>query len=416
MKRVIFHIDVNSAYLSWEAVHRLQRGEKRDLRDIPAVVGGNPERRHGIVLAKSLSAKKYGIQTGESLMEAFKKCPILTVVPPTYGLYVKCSEAMVDVIKRFSPEIERYSIDECFVDYTEAQALFGEPVATAYKIQQTIYRELGFTVSIGVSTNKLLAKMASELKKPNGVSTLYPGEVPQKLWPLPVSELFMVGRATFKKLKQMGVLTIGDLSALEPAYLKSKLKSHGVLIWQYANGIDLSPVQKNGHIPEKSIGNSTTTGYDVDRVEEAELVLLSLCESVGARLREKGMRAQVVQVHVKNHLFETRSKQIKVKHPIESTLTLFNEARALLKALWDGTPLRHLGVATSALTRDDFVQYDLFEGAKRDKRLKLDATLDALRTKYSKDVLVRGCLLNSGVPAVSGGVGEDEFIMMGSVL
>lgn len=415
-ERIIFHIDVNNAYLSWEAVYRLSHGEAVDLREIPSIVGGNPETRHGIVLAKSMAAKKYGIQTGESISEALKKCPVIKIVPPKYTRYLMASNAMVAIITRYSDAVERYSIDECFVDFTNMQALFGDPITVANHIRNEIKAELGFTVSVGVSSNKLLAKMASELKKPNAVSTLFPEEIPQKLWPLPIGELFMVGRATYKKLVEMGLLTIGDLARLDPQFLTAKFKTYGLLLWQYANGYDVSQVHLGSKILEKSIGNSTTIGYDIVTAHEAHMVLLSLCESVGSRLREKNYKAKVIHIHIKNHQFETHSKQCTLKQPIDSTLALYQFAKQLFEKLWTGDPIRHLGVCASALETETVTQLDFLSSPQTRKLEKLDETLDVLRKKYDKNILVRGCFVNSGLPPIVGGVGDDEFIMMGSVL
>ena len=213
MERIIFHIDVNSAFLSWEAAYRIRElGETEDLRQIASVVGGSEESRHGIVLAKSELAKRCGVTTGEPLVDARRKCPGLVTVPSNFPIYVKYSNAMMKILEDYSPDIEQYSIDESFVDMTGMQNLFGPPIEVAHKIKDRIYNELGFTVNIGISTNKLLAKMASDFKKPNLVHTLFPEEVPTKMWPLPVSDLFFVGRQTTKRLHALGIFTIGDLA------------------------------------------------------------------------------------------------------------------------------------------------------------------------------------------------------------
>jgi phosphoglycerol geranylgeranyltransferase len=223
-KRLIFHIDVNSAYLSWEAVYRLQQGAEIDLRTIPSVVGGDVESRHGIVLTKSIPAKKYGIQTGETLFTARQKCPDLVVVPPHYELYMLCSNAMVNILKEYTPTIQRYSVDECFLDFTSMENFYEDPVELAYTIKDRIRNELGFTASVGISNNKLLAKMGSDIKKPDAVITLFPIEIKDKMWPLPVEDLFMVGRATLTKLHNLNIFTIGDLANFDLKILKEKLK------------------------------------------------------------------------------------------------------------------------------------------------------------------------------------------------
>ena len=243
--RIIFHIDVNSAYLSWEAVHRIQHGDLLDLRTVPSVVGGNPETRHGIILTKSIPAKKYNIQTGETIYTAKAKCPELIIVPPNYGLYMQCSRAFGNILREYLPLVEQYSIDEYFVDFTNMGRIYANPVEAAYKIKERIKEELGFTVNIGISTNKILAKMASELKKPDKVHTIFPHEIADKMWCLPIEELFMVGRATAKKLRSRAINTIGDSAQTDLKMVKLFLKSHGVLVWNYANGNDISPVREN---------------------------------------------------------------------------------------------------------------------------------------------------------------------------
>lgn len=255
--RIVFHIDVNSAYLSWEAVYRLQQGEKQDLRGIPSVVGGDPKTRHGIVLAKSIPAKKFKVKTGETLYSACQKCPNLTIISPSYGLYMKCSNALVSILKEYSSTVQRSSIDECFLDYTSMNKLMGSPMEAAHTIKDRIYKELGFTVNIGISTNKLLAKMASDFTKPNRVHTLFPHEVKSKMWPLPIEDLYMVGRATAPKLHKLGIYSIGDLATADIDLIKYRLKSHGIMIWNYANGLESSNVRVHNYIDRKGVGNST---------------------------------------------------------------------------------------------------------------------------------------------------------------
>ena len=298
MENIIFHIDVNSAFLSWEAVYRLAHGAftetagqptgchityrgGMDLREVPSAVGGDVTKRHGIILAKSIPAKKYGIRTGETILEARRKCPNLLLVPPNYDLYRECSAAFLDILGEYSDTVEPYSIDEAFVDMTTTCHLFGTPVETATLIKDRIREELGFTVNIGISHSKLLAKMASDFRKPDCVHTLYREEIPGKMWPLPMSDLFFVGPATAKKLFSMGLSTIGDLAAADLAWLKAVLKKQGETLWGFANGIDLSPVLASP-APNKGYGNSTTTPFDVTDTETANLVLLALLQSGAA--------------------------------------------------------------------------------------------------------------------------------------
>lgn len=276
-ERVIFHIDVNSAYLSFEAVYRLQHGASVDLREIPSAVAGSQETRHGIILAKSIPAKKYGVKTGEAIWEAKLKCPQLVLVPPNYPLYIKCHNAMVELLGEYTDRVQVFSIDKCFLDMTHMTDRLGGPLKAAHMIKDRIKNELGFTVGIGISTNKLLAKMASDLKKPDAVCTLYPHEIPEKMWPLPIEDLYMVGRATAPKLRKMGIETIEDLANYDVQILQTKLKSFGQLLWNYANGIENSDVATgSGRNIIKGIGNSTTTPFDVEDRETTYQVLLSL--------------------------------------------------------------------------------------------------------------------------------------------
>jgi DNA polymerase-4 len=415
MSKTIFHIDVNSAYLSWEAVSRLQKGEELDLRTMPSAVGGDPKKRNGIILAKSIPAKKYNIKTGETLHEAFNKCPELYVVSPSYDLYIKCSNAMVEILKDYSPKIQRYSVDECFLDYSGSEELLGDPIEVANEIKDRIKEELGFTVSIGISTNKLLAKMGGELKKPDAVTTLYPEEISDKLWHLPVNELFMVGRATTPKLNKLGIYTIGDLANFDLSVLKSFLKSHGEMIWNYANGIDHSKVRKSNRIEIKGIGNSTTMSFDVETHKEAHMILLSLCETVGMRLRDSGYCAKLVSVGIKSSEFIYRTHQHKFNTPTDSTQQIYDHSKKLFNDLWTGEKIRHLGVRVSEFCDNDMIQLNLLD-ADNEKERALDKAIDNIRKKYSSDSIIRGCFLNSGIKPLMGGVGEDEYPVMSSIL
>ena len=416
MSKIIFHIDVNSAYLSWESVYRLQRGETLDLRTIPSAVGGDPVKRHGIILAKSIAAKPYKILTGESLMAAYQKCPHLTVVPPRYDLYVRSSNAMVDLISEYSSQIQRYSIDECFVDFSDMGKLFDDPVVAANTIRERIKQELGFTVSIGISSNKLLAKVASDLKKPDAVTTLFPEEISEKMWPLPVGDLFMVGRSTVPKLNFLGIETIGDLANYDLDVLKTSLKSQGIMIWNYANGIETSTVRKSNQLAIKSIGNSTTIPFDIDNRKEAHLMILSLCEMVGMRLRDSAYLARLVSVSYKTHAFISTGHQRKFDIPTDHTNDIYKVAKELFDELWDGTPLRHIGVRVSEFCENDFVQLHLFNHSDVEKNARLDRAIDALRMRFEPKLIVRGSFINSGIKGLTGGVGEDDFPLMSSIL
>jgi len=407
---------VNSAYLSWEAVHRLQHGDTLDLRTVPSVVGGDPVTRHGIVLTKSIPAKKYDIQTGESIFSAKAKCPELIIVPPNYSLYMRSSRAFGDLLREYSPLVEQYSIDEYFLDFTNMSRLHVDPVTTAYMIKDRIKAELGFTVNVGVSTNKLLAKMASELKKPDRVHTIFPHEMADKMWVLPIEELFMVGRATAKKLRSRAINTIGALANADLKWVKLFLKSHGVLVWNYANGNDSSLVRENRRPMIKGIGNSTTIPFEVEDQTTAHLVLLSLTETVAARLRQAGYCARLVSVSLRTNEFSGRSHQRKIASAIDCTNAIHEIACQLFDELWKGEPVRQLGVRVSELCGNDFLQLSLFE-RDYEKQRAVDRTIDSLGERFGSDAVFRSSFLNSGVKFRSGGTVDDEdYPVMSSIL
>ncbi|ANU47453.1 DNA polymerase IV [Enterocloster clostridioformis] len=407
--RIIFHIDVNSAFLSWEAVYRLYHlGGKVDLREEVSAVGGDMAMRHGIIPAKSIPAKKYRIQTGESIMEALQKCPHLKLVPPNYGLYEKCSAAFMEILRQYSPCVEQYSVDEAFVDMTGTESLWGEPVTAANRIRNQIREELGFTVNVGVSENKLLAKMASDFKKPDRVHTLWKNELEMKMWPLPVSDLFFVGRATTKKLFNMGIHTIGELAKADPALLKSHLKKHGEVIWAFANGMDVSVVQSETPA-NKGYGNSTTIAFDVTDTSTAKLVLLALAETVGTRLRAAGVKAEVVAIGIKSHDLKYVSHQMTLTNATNITIEIHRCACQLFDALWDGTPIRHLGIHTSRLRdRMDMRQFDMFDTTDYEKLEHMDATVDKIRMRYGRDSLKRAVFVGSRIDHMSGGISREK--------
>ena len=409
MNRVIFHIDVNSAFLSWEAVYRLYHlGGRVDLREEVAAVGGDMAMRHGIILAKSIPAKKYGIKTGESIVEARQKCPQLMLVPPNYHLYDECSRAFMEILRQYSPEVEQYSVDEAFIDMSGTIQLWGEPEAVADRIREQIRRELGFTVNIGVSENKLLAKMAGDFQKPDRTHTLWKNEIEKKMWPLPVSGLFFVGRATARKLFALGIRTIGDLAKADPDMLKSHLKKQGEVIWGFANGIDVSVVEPEAPAA-KGYGNSTTIAFDVCDASTARLVLLSLAETVGARLREAGVRAEVIAVGIKSFDLRYASHQMTLQNATSITLEIYKYACRLFDELWDGTPIRHLGSHTGRI-RDgmNMRQVDMFDDTDYEKLAKLDAAVDGIRKRYGNDSMKRAAFVGSRIDHIGGGISREK--------
>lgn len=409
MNKTIFHIDVNSAFLSWEAVYRLShQGGTVDLRDEVSAVGGDIALRHGIILAKSIPAKKCRIQTGESIVEALQKCPNLKLVPPNYELYEKCSRAFINILRQYSPCVEQYSIDEAYMDMTGTEKLWGDPVTAAHRIRSQIHRELGFTVNVGISENKLLAKMASDFRKPDQVHTLWRHEIEQKMWPLPVSDLFFVGRATTKKLLNLGIDTIGKLAKSDPALLKSHLKKHGEMIWAFANGLDVSVVQEQPPA-NKGYGNSTTIAFDVSDASTAKLVLLALAETVGTRLRAAGVRAEVVAVGMKTMDFQYASHQMTLKQATNLTAEIHHYACRLFDSLWDGTPIRHLGIHTSRIKDGiNMRQLDLFDTTDYEKLERFDTTVDKIRSRYGRDSVKRAVFLGSCIDHMSGGISREK--------
>ena len=411
-ERIVFHVDANSAFLSWSAAYRkLVLHEETDLREVPSVVAGDKESRHSIILAKSTPAKKYGIQTGEPLFQALEKCPDLTVIPPDYALYVQASRSFVKMLRQFSPIVEQYSIDEAWVDMTGTERLWGTPRLAAEQMRRRINEELGFTVNIGISSNKLLAKMAGDFEKPNKVHTLFPEEIETKFWPLPVRDLFLVGAATERKLKFMGIYTIGDLAKADVRILKKRLGKHGETIWHFANGRNADAVTPEP-AENKGYGNSTTTAYDVTTKEEAAQVFLSLCETVAMRMRRDGKCGSCVSIHLRTNEFQHSSHQTVLSGATNITTEIFEAACRLFNEAWDGvTPLRQLGVQVTRLSREPYQQYDFFSGMtplQFEKKLRLDETVDALRDKFGEDILRRGKFAQTPGAHMSGGLDKTR--------
>ncbi|WP_066713750.1 Y-family DNA polymerase [Clostridium sp. Marseille-P299] len=406
---LIFHIDVNSAFLSWEAAYRLHiLGEKVDLREIPAVVGGDKEQRHGIVLAKSISAKKYNIHTGEALVSALRKCPDLVVVPPNYEMYVGASKAFISILSEISPKVEQYSIDEAFIDMSGTNLLYGSPIILANNLRERIKQELNFTVNIGVSSNKLLAKMAGDLKKPDLVHTMYPDEIEKKMWPLPVADLFYIGRATERKLYSLGIRTIGELAKTDVSILRDHLGKHGEVLYQYSHGVDSSPFLSQP-IANKGYGNSVTTPCDVVSREHAKMVILSLCETVGMRLRKDGVKGSCISVSMKDYTFFYKSHQGNLYSPTNTTLEIYHFACKLFDELWDGvTPLRQLGVHVGKITGEAYRQYNIFDKTRYEKLEKLDSAIDEIRTRFGEDSIMRASFINSPGYHMAGGISKDK--------
>ena len=405
--RVIFHVDANSAFLSWTAAYKVKvLGETTDIRDVPSVVAGDKASRHSIILAKSTPAKKFGIRTGEPLFQALEKCPDLVIVSPDYSLYVEASRHFVDMLRQFSPVVEQYSIDEAWVDMTGTERIWGAPRLAAEKMRQRIYEELGFTVNIGISTNKLLAKMAGDFEKPNMVHTLFPEEIPGKMWPLPVRDLFLVGHATEVKLKKIGIYTIGDLAKADLRVLQRKLGKHGETIWYFANGQNADLVTPEP-AENKGYGNSTTTAQDVETRTAAYQVLLSLCETVAMRMRKDGKCGSCVSVHLRTNEFKHSSHQTMLEGATNITGELFRAVCRIFDEAWDGTPLRQLGVQITKLSAEPYQQYDLLSDLsprQYERKLRLDETVDSLRDKFGEDIIRRAKFTREPGSHMTGGL------------
>ncbi len=411
MGKYVFHIDVNSAFLSWTAAYRVNvLGEKEDIRQIPSIVGGDQEKRHGIVLAKSTPAKKYGIQTGEPIVAAQRKCPGLVIVPPDYGLYVTSSRAFIKILKEYSDNVIQYSIDEAWIVFEGFEKLYGrgQMVKLAHELKDRIRDELGFTVNVGVSTNFLLSKTAGDFSKPDKVHTLFPEEVEEKMWPLPVSDLFFAGRATVETLHRLGIRTIGELAKADEGMISAHLKKHGQTIQGFARGGDLDPAMVF-HEANKGYGNSLTAPVDIVTEEYARHLLLSLSETVGARLRADDVMVSVVSVHLTTCEFKRTNKQMQLDSPTNITEEIYEAACLILGKLWDKkTPIRQIGVHTSKVQDGAVRQYSIFDLEKSDKLEKLDRAVDRLREKYGEDAVFRASFLKSNVSHMSGGLNKER--------
>ena len=397
MSSVIFHIDVNSAYLSWTAAEKLKNGAAQDLREIPSIIGGDQKSRHGVVLAKSVPAKKYGIRTGEPVANAFRKCPNLVMEPPDHKMYRQKSAMLMEYLRSFTTKIEQVSVDECYMDFTEIASQYASPVSAAFQIKDSIREKFGFTVNIGISSNKLLAKMASDFEKPDKVHTLFPEEVPLKMWPLPIGELFMAGRSSVEAVKKLEIDTIGELANADLGLIELHLKSHGKMLWEFANGIDHSEVQPE-QSEAKGVGNSTTLSEDAATVEEAMKVFYKLAKSVGARLRKAGQRAGMVSMEIKYYDFRTASHQKQLLKPTNEDQVLYETACQLFKEIWSGEPVRLLGIRTAKLSAEsEPEQMTLFDmelpQPPDEKHQRLNAAMEAIRKRYGNDAVKKASLM-----------------------
>ena len=397
MAPIIFHIDVNSAYLSWTAVEQLKNGAAVDLREIPAIIGGDQKSRHGVVLAKSPAAKRYGIRTGEPVANAFRKCPNLAMYPPDHKMYREKSRRLMEYLRTFTKEIEQVSVDECYMDFTGIADRWNSPVDGAVEIKDGIKARFGFTVNIGISTNKLLAKMASDFEKPDRIHTLYPEEIKEKMWPLSIGELYMAGRSSVEVLKKLEINTIGDLAQADLKLITLHLKSHGKMLWEFANGIGTSVVQSEPD-EAKGIGNSTTLSEDAETIEEVRPVFERLAQSVGERLKKAGKKAGMLSMEIKYYDFRTVSHQIQLDKPSNDPKILQETACNLFLGVWSGEPVRLLGIRTSKLIDEAAPeQLSIFdieipkEPDEKHKRLK--KAMDEINGKFGEGAVMKASLM-----------------------
>ena len=398
MDRLIFHVDVNSAFLSWEAARRVRLGEP-DLRLIPSCVGGDPEKRTSIVTAKSIPAKAYGINTGEPISMALRKCPNLVVVQSDFRLYQECSKAFKDICRKYAPVVEEFSIDECFLDMTGTSKVYPDPIKTAHDIKDEIRDTLGFTVNVGIGANKLLAKMASDFEKPDKVHTLLnKEEVETKMWPLPINDLFGVGKASTKRLIDAGIKTIGELAKSEPGFIKMLVGDKaGDHMYALANGIDESPVTDEER-EAKSYSVVTTVEENIISYEVANQILLGLADSVCTRMRKEGAKAYCVSVKIRSDDFKNQSHQLNLSDATDVTEEVYETSMTLFANLWDGkTPLRLMGIALSNISKDEEEQLSLFVDEEKEKQKKVDAAMDSIRSKYGMSKIMRGSVMKNSM-------------------
>ena len=378
----------------------MARGEP-DLRKVPSVIGGDPSSRTSIVTAKSIPAKTYGIVTGEPVSAALRKCPELVIAKADFKLYGECSRAFKGICREFTPVVEEFSIDECFMDMTAMGKLYPDPIRAAHMLKDRIRDELGFTVNVGVAHNKLLAKMASDFTKPDRVHTLFEEEISSKMWPLPVGELFLCGKASTQKLRRLQINTIGDLASADAKAIQLVLGNKlGMQLWRYANGLDDSPVSAEREAP-KGYSNELSFDDDITERRQGERVLLHLADNVAARVRADGVRGFCVSVTIRGNDMKRRSHQHKLDVATDSTTKLYETAVALFGELWDEKmPLRLIGLSLSDMEKEGEGQLSFFDmqtAGDNEKDKNADRAVDALREKFGADIIKRGGMIDSGV-------------------
>ncbi|MBR1405438.1 MAG: DNA polymerase IV [Bacteroidales bacterium] len=376
MRRIIFHIDVNSAFLSWTAVKMLREGGD-DIRLVPSVVSGDPNDRRSIITAASIPAKKLGIKTAQPVSMALRTCPSLLIVRGDWSWYRTCSEGFIAICRNYSPVLQQFSIDECFIDMT-FRCYGKDPVAIATRLKDEIRDTLGFTVNVGIGSNKLLAKMASDFEKPDKVHTLWKEEVPEKMWPLGVRDLLWVGKKTEERLLMYGIRTIGDLARLDPATLARLVgRKYAAQLHENANGRDDSPVETESQ-EAKSCSAERTFEKDLSDPKDIDRALFRVACIVAHRIRRENFRAGCVSMFVKYKDFTTSQRQCSLSEPTDVTAVILNAARQMLPDVWDGrTPIRQVGLGVSKLTHDPYEQMHLFEDPRMEYYREWDRRYDA---------------------------------------
>ena len=387
------HIDVNNAFLSWTAVEFLKNGSKEDIRLIPAVIGGDEATRHGVVLAKSNIAKQFGIKTGETIFSAKQKCPQIRVFPCRHEMYKKYSNSLYNLLLTYTNKIERFSIDECFIDFSDIIKSKYDFFNLAVEISNRVKKELLFTVNIGLSENKILAKMASDFEKPDKIHTLYKEEIKEKMWILPIEDLFMVGRKSSSKLRSMGITNIGDLAHTSNKILIKKFGKFGNTIWNNANGINNDEVIYEESIP-KSIGNSVTLPTDYNDKEKIQKVLLELSEKVGHRIRKYNLVAKTICIQLKTNKFLKYSHQKTLDISTNNTKEIYNISKELLDKIYNNEPIRLIGIKLDNLEDIHYNQMSIFDHeSKRERNEKIDKTIDKIRNKYGYNSITFGTII-----------------------
>ena len=378
---IIFHIDVNNAFLSWSSIYLLKNGYKEDIRNIPSVIAGDPKKRHGIVLASSYPAKKYGIRTPESLYSAKKKYKDLQVFPPVFPFYKEMSNKLYNYFLTITPDVERYSIDECFLDLTNTTYLYDDVLRLAYDIKEYIKKEFGFTVNIGIANNKLCAKMAGDFSKPDKVHTLFDNEIKTKMWPLKVEDLLYVGSSSSKELRKLGINTIGDLANADLNKLKKYFKNKASDMIKFANGIDDSKViSVSGK--NKCISLSETLEYDTNDLSILKNKLLHMCEVIGLKLRNENLYASCIAITIKTDLFKSISHQKKILNQTNDTMELYTNVLDLLNVTISNNLIRNIGVRVSDLVNYKNNQISLFDNNNNNSQDDVWKIIDNINNKY----------------------------------